>query len=48
MNTSPTWVKTANNAYYTWDVSIGKLGGFFHKNSNNEITTEEITLEDIG
>jgi hypothetical protein len=48
MNTSSTWVKTANNAYYTWDVSIGKFGGFYYKNSNNEITTEEITLENIG
>ena len=47
MNTSLKWV-FHNNIYYTWDVSIGKYGGFQYKNSNDEITTEEIKLENIS
>lgn len=47
MNTSQKWVYK-NNGYYTWDISIGKFGGFQYKNSNNEIITEEIELNNIG
>jgi|694.fasta_scaffold13480_5 hypothetical protein len=47
MNTSLKWIYKNNN-YYTWDVSIGKYGAFHYKNSNNEIITEEITLDNIG
>lgn len=48
MNTSLEWIKDNDNTYYTWDATIGKYGGFYHKNSNNELTTEEITLNNIG
>ena len=47
MNTSKKWVYK-NNYYYTWDVSIGKYGGFHYKNTNNETSIEEIKLENIG
>ena len=43
------WIKNDNdNSYYTWNSSIGKYGGFNYKNQNNEIITEEITLNNIG
>ena len=47
MNISPICVKE-NMEYYTWDSSIGKYGGFFYKNSNNEKTNFEIELYNIG
>ena len=47
MNSYLKWIYKNNN-YYTWDVSIGKFGAFQYKNSNNEIITEEIKLENIG
>lgn len=47
MNTSLKWI-FENNSYYTWDSSIGNFGGFLYKNSNNEITEQQITLENIG
>ena len=47
MNTEPKWIYK-NKEYYTWDISIGELGGFKYKNSNNEIKIEEIKLNNIG
>jgi hypothetical protein len=47
MNTSIKWIYKNNN-YYTWNVSIGKYGAFQYKNANDEIMTEEITLNNIG
>ena len=48
MDKSIDWVNNNDNTYYTWDATIGNYGGFYHKNINNEITTEEITLNNIG
>jgi hypothetical protein len=42
------WIKYNDNSTYTWDANIGKYGGFNYKNENNEITTQEIQLENIG
>ena len=47
MNTSEKWVYK-NDYFYTWDISIGKFGGFKYKNSNQESSIEEIKLENIG
>jgi len=47
-NSSTKWIKNNDDTYYTWDASIGKYGGFHHKNSKNELKTEEITLNNIG
>ena len=47
-NSSTEWIKNNDDTYYTWDASIGKYGGFHHKYSNNELKTEEITLNNIG
>ena len=41
MNTSLEWIKDNDNTYYTWDATIGKYGGFYHKNSNNELGTHK-------
>jgi len=42
------WINNNDNTYYNWDASIGKYGGFHHKNSNGDVSTQEIELNNIG
>ena len=42
------WINNNDNTYYTWDASIGKYGGFHHKNLQNAVITQEIDLDNIG
>lgn len=48
-NLSAEWINNnIDGSYYTWNANIGKYGGFYHKNLNNELFIEEIELEHIG
>lgn len=43
MNTAYKWINAENNSKYTWDNSTDAIyGTFIYKNSNNEITKENI------
>ena len=42
------WINNNDNTYYNWDATIGKYGGFHHKNSNGDVSSQEIELSNIG
>jgi len=42
------WIYNTANTYYTWNATIGKYGGFIHKNSNGDVSTQEIELNNIS
>jgi hypothetical protein len=50
MENNSIWVKTNdNNIEYTWEISIGKYGGFIYRNiSNQERKYEYINQNDIS